>query len=72
MAYFVTFTDAGIGALDDGTFDLRAAFAHACSLLSEGKVDVAINDDLGRNIRGDELALCCRGEKKLTEDLRAV
>jgi hypothetical protein len=77
MAYLVTFTDPhpGPAGIDIGTgkgFDLDGALAHACQLLSQNYLDVAIQDGTGNSIRGEELAACCRGEKKLTADLRAA
>jgi|HubBroStandDraft_4_1064222.scaffolds.fasta_scaffold323429_1 hypothetical protein len=77
MAYIVTHTNphpgpAGIDIRPGGGFSLDGALAHACRLLSEGLPDVAIQDGAGNSIRGDDLIACCRGEKKLTADLRAV
>ena len=70
MAYLVTH---GVGpAAIDGRFDFEGAIIHAYRLMDEGKLDVAIQDELGNSIRGDELAACYRGEKRLTTDLRAV
>lgn len=70
MAYLVTH---GIGpAAIDGGFDLEGAIVHAYRLMDEGKLDVAIQDGLGNSIRGNELAACYRGEKRLTTDLRAI
>jgi hypothetical protein len=40
--------------------------------VAEGSQDVFIGDGNDNQIGGDELAACCRGEKKLTPDLRAV
>jgi hypothetical protein len=76
MAYIVTFSDplpgpAGIDIRPRG-FDLDGALDHARGLLSQGMRDVAIQDGAGNSIRGDDVIACCRGEKKLTADLRAV
>ncbi|HEX3674353.1 MAG TPA: hypothetical protein VHU87_08795 [Rhizomicrobium sp.] len=69
MRYRVTFgaSPAAIGP----SVDLDAALADACRQISMNQVDVAIHDGNGRSIRGEELAACCRGEKKLTADLLA-
>jgi len=40
--------------------------------IARGDMDVAIQDGSGKSIRGAELAACCRGEKTLTPDLRAI
>jgi hypothetical protein len=70
VAYFVTH---GVGpAAIDGGFDFEGAIIHAYRLMDEGKLDVAIQDELGNSIRGDELAACHRGEKRLSTDLRAI
>jgi hypothetical protein len=58
-------------ALDE-VGDLKAALLHANKLLSSGHLGVAIQDGEGREIFGYDLAACCRGEKKLTSDLRAI
>jgi hypothetical protein len=80
MRYYVTFGGfddhgkAAPAAVDQGSpepFRLSDALAHACRLLSEGKPNVSIQDDSGNSIDGDELAACCRDERKLTAELRA-
>jgi hypothetical protein len=58
-------------ALDE-VDDLEVALAHSKTLLSSGQLGVAIQDGEGREIFGYDLAACCRGEKKLTSDLRAI
>ena len=52
--------------------DLQTALARAANLLSLGHIGVAIQDSEGKEIFGYDLAACCRGEKRLTPDLRAV
>jgi len=70
VAYLVTH---GVGpAAIDGDFDFEGAIIHAYHLMDEGKQDVAIQDGLGNSIRGEELAACHRGEKRMTADLRAI
>jgi hypothetical protein len=70
MRYMVTFGNrpAAIGAL----VDLQDALADGCDQIARGEMDVAIQDGSGKSIRGAELAACCRGEKTLTPDLRAI
>jgi hypothetical protein len=77
MTYLVTHTNphpgpAGIDIQPGGGFDLDGALAHACHLLSQGYLDVAIQDGSGKSIRGPDLVACCRGDKKLMSDLQAV
>jgi hypothetical protein len=67
MSYFVTCR----GAPSLRGLTLEGACAQACRLIAEGKSAVAIRDTRGREIRGDELSACCRGEKFLTFSLRA-
>lgn len=76
MAYMVTHggPPPGAAAIDVGAvagFDLDGALAHACRLLSDGALNVAIQDGAGHSISGDDLLACCKGEKKLTPDLLA-
>jgi hypothetical protein len=76
MAYIVTGDTVGAAAIDSGRggdFTLEQALAHACRMLSEGGwLNVAIRDGIGRSISGADLVACCKGEKTLTPDLRAV
>ena len=51
---------------------LEEALNEVRLLLSEGKMNVAIEDLDGNAISGDELAACCRCEKMLTSDLKAI
>lgn len=71
MSYFVSH-DGGVGAAIDEEPTLEDAHAHASRLLSEGKLDVAIPEGSGSDIRGDDLIACCWGEKKLTAKVRAI
>ena len=76
MAYLVTHgRGGGPAAIDIGhpkQFDLNNALLQACRLLSQRLPNVAIQDGNGRSISGDDLVACCKGEKTLTPDLRAV
>lgn len=53
------------------TITLSDALAHACWLVSQGREYVAVRDDAGNSISGDDLAGCCKGTKLLSHDLRA-
>lgn len=76
MPYIVTHggTIGGIrpgpAGLDPG-LNLEQALHVACTLLAEGKPNVAITDGKGQEISGADLIACCKGEKTLTPDLRA-
>ena len=50
----------------------KEALSLAGELIAEGSQDVFIGDGNNNQIGGEELAACCRGEEKLTPDLRAV
>jgi hypothetical protein len=75
MKYFVSYAMAGVPkgpvAIDDN-LSLEEALRLACELIAQGDQDVFIGDGNGNQIGGAELAACCRNEKKLTPDLRAV
>jgi hypothetical protein len=78
MGYLVTFGAAAKNApaaIDEPAgkpFELADALAHACRLIDEQVPNVAIIDGNGRSISGDDLIACCRGDKEITPDLRAV
>lgn len=59
-------------AIDPNFSSVEEALAHACTLLSRGVPNIAIRDGNGKSISGDDLAACCRGEKKLTSDLKTI
>jgi hypothetical protein len=81
MRYFVTFDEFDAkgkplaAAIDEGSprsFELGDAIVHAARLLDEKRQNVAIHDDANNSISGDDLAACCRGDKEITADLRAI
>jgi hypothetical protein len=75
MRYYVTFDHSGLGALDEGSsepLELADARNHACRLLDEGKQNVVIRNDANQTISGADLLACCKGDKEITPDLRAV
>ena len=74
MPYVITHDEvtATVDVGHRGGFDLQAALARACQLLSEGVSGVAIQDETGRTISGEDLLACCRGEKTLAPDLTAI
>jgi hypothetical protein len=74
MTYIVTHDSENMAALDLGKpsgFDLEGALAHACRLIDERKLNVAIQDGKGHSISGEALVACCCGTKTLTADLKA-
>jgi hypothetical protein len=76
MQYIVKFDEPELAAaaIDEGTpsYELADALVHACRLLDEERHNVTIGDDAGHSISGDDLAACCRGDKEITADLRAI
>ena len=75
MYYFVTYTgtpDAQTGIASHRAPNLEAAPRLACQFLKERRPDVTIGDDKGNSISGTDLAACCRGQKNLMADLRAI
>jgi hypothetical protein len=75
MKYVVSYAMAGVPkgpvAIDDN-LSLEEALSLAGELIAEGSRDVFIGDRDDNQIGGEELTACCRGEKKLMPDLRAV
>jgi hypothetical protein len=53
-------------------YEFDDAIAHAYRLLDDGKHNVAIRDEAGNSISGDDLIACYNGEKQPTADLKAV
>jgi hypothetical protein len=79
MSYMVTSGASENGAppaIDRGRpgvpLELADAFTHACRLIDQQVPNVAIKDENGNSISGDELISCCKGDKEITADLRAV
>jgi hypothetical protein len=70
MAYVIT---RGIGvAVVEVVPTLESALERAGQLVSEHFPNVAIHDEKGNRISGDDLIACYLGVKKLKSDLRAV
>lgn len=75
MRYLVSHAAANVPKSPAGIdcdLSLEEALALAGRLIAEDRQDVFIADGNGKQISGEELAACCRGEKTLTPDLRAV
>jgi hypothetical protein len=72
--YIVTYqmSDPEIVLARDEAGDLESALERARRLLLWGHHGVAIQDTALHQIAGYDLAACCRGDKTLTADLRAV
>jgi hypothetical protein len=75
LSYFVTFGKLGPAARDPGDdkpLNLGEALSRAYQMLDVGMRDVAIRDDKGNSIGGEDLMACWRGDKEATSDLKAV
>lgn len=74
MAYTITADTVGlaIGPVSETVNDVHEALQKAREMFEDGMANVAIADESGRKIDGDDLAACITGHKKITEDLRAV
>jgi hypothetical protein len=70
MTYHVTYRKRPVVA--GPPFTLKSAVHEAWRLISAGEIDVTIHDGIGNRIAGEALAACCRGEKRLTIDLKAI
>jgi hypothetical protein len=58
-------------SVDRTAGDLEGALTVAQRLLAEGNVVLAILDIKGKQISGETLMACCRGETKISIDLFA-
>jgi hypothetical protein len=61
LYYFITFGEPGAAALGphkDKPLELADAIAHAYHLLDENMANVAIRDDKGNSISGEDLPPC--------------
>ena len=74
MLYTVTSDTVGlaIGPMSETTNDVDEALNKARQMYEDGLASVSIKDGAGHQIDGDELLACITGQKKITEDLRAV
>jgi hypothetical protein len=74
MPYIVTSDTVGlaIGPIAEITTDVHEALSKARLMFETGLANVAIADEAGNKIDGDELMACITGRKTITEDLRAA
>jgi hypothetical protein len=74
MSYTVTSDSVGlaIGPVSETTNDVHEALNKARQMYEDGLANVSIADQAGHQIDGDDLLACITGNKKITEDLRAV
>jgi hypothetical protein len=73
MPYTVTGDTVGlaVGPLAETAYDVHEALNKARQMYETGMVNVAIKDEAGREIGGDELLDCLIGKRKITSDLQA-
>ena len=73
MPYIVTSDSVGlaIGSMAEKASDVHEALSIARQMYEEGLANVAIADQAGHRIDGDELLECIRGKKTITHDLQA-
>jgi hypothetical protein len=74
MPYTVTCDSVGlaIDSMAEAANDVHEALSIARQMYEEGLANVAITDQAGHKIDGDELMECVTGKKTITEDLQAV
>jgi hypothetical protein len=74
MPYTVTCDSVGlaIDSMAEAANDVHEALSIARQMYEEGQANVAITDQAGHKIDGDELMECVTGKKTITEDLQAV
>jgi hypothetical protein len=73
MPYTVTSDTVGlaIGPVSETANDVNEAVSKARQMYEEGSANVAITDQAGHKIDGDELLACITGKKTITSDLQA-
>jgi hypothetical protein len=74
MPYTITCDSVGlaIDSMAEAANDVHEALSIARQMYEEGLANVAITDQAGHKIDGDELMECVTGKKTITEDLQAV
>ncbi|MGA8697848.1 MAG: hypothetical protein WB689_29245 [Xanthobacteraceae bacterium] len=60
-----------IGPVSETANDVNEAVSKARQMYEEGLANVAITDQAGHKIDGDELLACITGKKTITSDLQA-
>jgi hypothetical protein len=73
MAYTITSDSVGlaIDSMAETANDVHEALSIARQMYEEGLASVAITDQAGHRIDGDELLACIKGKKTITDDLQA-
>jgi hypothetical protein len=74
MRYTVTSDTVGlaVGPISETATNVHEALGKARQMYETGLANVAIADEAGNKIDGDELMVCIMGRKTITEDLRAA
>ena len=74
MRYTVTSDTVGlaVGPISETATNVHEALSKARQMRETGLANVAIADEAGNKIDGDELVDCITGKKTITEDLRAT
>jgi hypothetical protein len=74
MPYTVTSDTVGlaVGPISETATNVHEALSKARQMYETGLANVAIADEAGKKIDGDELMACITGKKTITEDLRAT
>jgi len=74
MTYKITGDTVGlaIGPVSETASGVHEAMRKAHQMYDTGLMNIAIEDDAGHKIEGDELLACIMGQKSVTEDLQAI
>jgi hypothetical protein len=70
MYYFIKGKDS-LATIGKKVRHIHAALEQARYLDQRGMTNISIQDDAGNTIDGDDLLACVKGEKVLSDDLRA-
>jgi hypothetical protein len=70
MYYFIEGSDS-FATIGKKVRHIHEALEEARHMVQRGMANVSIQDDAGNTIDGDDLLGCVKGEKVLSDDLRA-
>ena len=73
MTYIITGDTVGLalGAVSESATDVHEALTKARQMYETGMANIAIKDEAGHEIEGDDLVVCIMGTKSISEDLQA-
>jgi len=70
MYYFIKGKDS-VATMGKKVLNIREVLEEARYMVQRGMTNISIQDDAGHTIDGNDLLACVKGEKILSDDLRA-